>query len=208
MLNSRVNLVVLIQNGVVKKMGNRKDQILETAAEFMQTRAFSAFSYQDIADRLGITKAAIHSHYRTKELLGNALLEKNLEDLKEFHRKLDSSSDDVWDKFDGFITAAKSMVLDENKVCPVGVLQVEHNVIQESMQKAVSRYYNQNRVWMVKLLKQGRDDGEMIFQGNTEDQAELIIAAIQGALMNARAEHLEILSNVARQLKASMKPVQ
>ncbi|MGI9571631.1 MAG: TetR/AcrR family transcriptional regulator, partial [Desulfobulbia bacterium] len=183
-------------------------QILETAAEFMQTRAFSAFSYQDIADRLGITKAAIHSHYRTKELLGNALLEKSLEDLKEFHRKVENSSDDVWERFDAFVTASESLVIDENKVCPVGVLQVEHNVIQESIQKAVSRFYNQNRAWIVKLLEQGREGGEMIFQGNTEDQAELVLAAIQGALMNARAERLEILSNVAKQLKASMKSVQ
>lgn len=189
-------------------MANRKDQILQTAAELMQTRAFSAFSYQDIADRLGITKAAIHSHYRTKELLGNALLEKNVEDLKEFQHTVDSSCDDVWDKFDLFISAAKSMVVDENKVCPVSVLQVEHNVIQESMQKAVGRFYMQNKDWWVELLKQGRGEGAMVFHGNTEDQAELILAAIQGAIQNARADRLEILSNVARQLKSSMKPVQ
>ncbi|MGI9538297.1 MAG: TetR/AcrR family transcriptional regulator [Desulfocapsaceae bacterium] len=189
-------------------MGNRKDQILETAAELMQTRAFSAFSYQDIADRLGITKAAIHSHYRTKEILGNALLERSIENLKEFHRNVDAHSDDAWDKFDALFAASVDMVADENKVCPVGVLQVEHNVIQESMQKGVMKFYSTNRDWITEMLKQGRDEGVMSFQGNPEHQAELILATTQGALQNARADRLEILSNIANQIKMNMQPTQ
>ena len=189
-----------------KMISNRKQQILETAAELMQTRAFTAFSYQDIADRLGITKAAIHSHYRTKEMLGNALLEKSLEDLKELHFDAESCGDGAWDRFDAFTAKTASLVIDENKVCPVCVLQVEHNVIQESMQKGVSKIYNRNRTWMAKILKQGRDEGVMIFHGNPEDQADLILAAIQGALMNSRAEGLEIFSHIVAQIKKNMKP--
>ncbi len=187
-------------------ISNRKQQILETAAELMQTRAFTAFSYQDIADRLGITKAAIHSHYRTKEMLGNALLEKSLEDLKKLHFEAESCGEGAWDRFDAFTAKTASLVIDENKVCPVCVLQVEHNVIQESMQKGVSKIYNRNRIWMAKILKQGRDQGVMIFQGKPEDQAELILAAIQGALMNSRAEGLAIFSHIVAQIKKNMKP--
>ena len=41
----------------------RKDQILEVATELVQTRGYSAFSYQDLSDRLGITKASLHHHF-------------------------------------------------------------------------------------------------------------------------------------------------
>ncbi len=55
---------------------DRKEQILEVATELVQTRSYSAFSYQDLSDRLGITKASIHYHFRTKEDLGTAVAEK------------------------------------------------------------------------------------------------------------------------------------
>lgn len=188
-------------------MGNRKQQILEVAAELMLTKAFTAFSYQDISDKLGITKAAIHGHYRSKEMLGIALLEKIFEDVKHSHCEAESFGDGAWDRFDAFTAGLVSIALDKNKVCPVCVLQVEHNVIQESMQKGVSKIYNLNRTWMAKILKQGRDEGVMIFQGRPENQAELIMAAIQGALMNSRAEEPEIFRNIVEQIKKNMRPV-
>ena len=188
-------------------MGNRKEQILEAAAELMQTRAFSAFSYQDIADRLGITKAAIHSHYRTKEMLGNALLEKNLEDLKEIHFQVEGIGNGAWDRFNTFTDNMANMVFEENKICPVCVLQAEHNVIPESMQQGVSEIYNNNRAWVAKILKQGRDEGVMVFQGDPEDQASFILAAIQGAIMTSRAEGPEIFEKILGQIKNTMEPV-
>ena len=186
--------------------GNRKQQILEKAAELMQTRAFTAFSYQDIADRLGITKAAIHSHYRTKEMLGNALLEKYFEEAKDFYSEAESRGDGAWDKFDAFMAGLVSKIIDENKVCPVTVLQVEHNVIQESMQRGISKIYNQNKAWMTKILKQGRDEKVMVFKGTPEDQASFILATLQGALMNARAEGAELFEIIFGQIKKNMKP--
>ena len=185
---------------------NRKQQILEIAAELMLTRAFTAFSYQNIADRLGITKAAIHSHYRTKEILGVALLEKFFEDIKYSHDEAERCGDGAWDRFNSFTAGLVSKGVNENKVCPVCVLQVEHNVIKESMQKGVSKIYNLNRTWMAKILKQGRDEGVMIFQGSPKNQADLIMAATQGALMNARAEGFEIFENVVGQIKKNMTP--
>lgn len=41
-------------------MTKRKQQILDIATELLQTKVFSALSFQDIADKLGISKAAIH----------------------------------------------------------------------------------------------------------------------------------------------------
>ena len=44
---------------------DRKEQIVDMASELLQTRSFNSFSYQDLSERLGITKASIHHHFRT-----------------------------------------------------------------------------------------------------------------------------------------------
>jgi len=186
--------------------GDRKQEILEITAELMQKRTFSAFSFQDIADRLGISKAAIHSHYRTKELLGVALLEKYYDELDQVHRDIDSAGGNAWDKFDAYVASDKRYIVDENKVCPVTVLQLETNVIPESLQKGVTRIYKKNNQWLAKLLSQGVEQGQMSFQGSSEGQAALIIGALIGAFLNSRAEGSDIFDTIVEQLKNSMKP--
>jgi len=187
--------------------GNRKQEILDVTAELLQTRVFSAFSYQDIADILGITKAAIHSHYRTKEILGNALLEQYLEKTKNFLADAEGGGDTAWEKFDAFVAELVNAIMDETKGCPVTLLQVENNVIPETMQKGISKIYDLEKEWMTKILRQGRDEGGMVFPGTSEDQAALILAAVQGGYMNARAEGVERFEVIMDQIKKNMKPV-
>src|SRR5512144_3174565 len=55
------------------------EQILDIAETLIQTRSYSAFSYQDIADALGIRKASIHYHFATKADLGVAVVDRYVE---------------------------------------------------------------------------------------------------------------------------------
>lgn len=44
-----------------------RDRILETAAEVFALRGFSSSSLQDVAEKLGITKAALYYHFDSKD---------------------------------------------------------------------------------------------------------------------------------------------
>lgn len=44
-----------------------RDRILATAAELFAGRGYSSASLQDVADRLGITKAALYYHFDSKD---------------------------------------------------------------------------------------------------------------------------------------------
>ena len=55
---------------------------MEVATELVQTRGYSAFSYQDLSNRLGITKASIHHHFPSKAGLGLAVAEQYTADVK------------------------------------------------------------------------------------------------------------------------------
>jgi len=48
---------------------------VDLAEALIQSRGYSAFSYQDISDRLGIRKASIHYHFPSKTDLGVAALQ-------------------------------------------------------------------------------------------------------------------------------------
>ena len=186
-------------------MLERKEQILDVAGELLQTRSFSAFSYQDISDRIGISKASIHHHFPTKEDLGKALAaryrtaQKNtLEDISRKYQR-------PWDRFDAYIAMTTEILQAGNKICPLGSLQAEHNIISTEMQEEINSLCSFMLSWLSGVLADGRREGVMTFPGKPEDQAALIHAAIQGALQNARAEGPKQFSVVIRQLKDAMK---
>ena len=68
--------------------------LLNEAEALLRTRGYAAFSYADLAERVGIRKASIHHHFRTKEELGVSLIDAYLVKFKaarlEFSHYLDS----------------------------------------------------------------------------------------------------------------------
>ena len=113
---------------------------MEITAELIQKKGFSAFSYQDIADQINISKAAIHSHFRTKEILGNEFLAYYLEETKKMHRQSENLVVLPGINSTFYISMMENMTIVENKICPVTVLQVECNIIPESMKVGLSKY--------------------------------------------------------------------
>ena len=62
-----------------KQRSETAEQILDLAETLIQTRGYSAFSYQDISDALGIRKASIHYHFASKTDLGIAVVDRYVE---------------------------------------------------------------------------------------------------------------------------------
>lgn len=62
--------------------GDTKEKIVTIARDYFQSVGFRSFSFQDIANDLGIKKASIHYHYPSKEELGLEILEAYNKDFK------------------------------------------------------------------------------------------------------------------------------
>ena len=53
---------------------DRKTEILKLTAEMLKVKGFDSFSYNDLSQEIGISKASIHHHFKRKGDLGLALL--------------------------------------------------------------------------------------------------------------------------------------
>ena len=186
-------------------MRDRKEQILDVAGELVQTRSFSAFSYQDLSDRIGISKASIHHHFPSKHDLGKALAARYRASYKNALEGISARCTNSWDQLDEYLDMVTAVMRSGTKICPIGSLQAEHNVITREMQEEVHGLCRTIQSWLAGVLAEGRKKGGMVFPGTPEDQAALIYSAIQGALQNARAEGPKQFTTVVRQLKASLK---
>ena len=187
-------------------MEDRKSEIIEAAADLLESRSFSGFSYQDLSDRLGIQKASIHHHFKTKEDLGVALSEHYHDAYRTRLEEISRLYANPWDRFEAYLSLSSDIMLTGDKISPGGVLQAENNVIPERVRDGINEMMRYVREWLTGVLSRGKAQRVMAFPGTPEDQATLVIAALQGALQNARAEGPALYQAVVRQLRASVKP--
>lgn len=187
-------------------MSDRKTELLTLAEELLQTRGYSGFSYADLAAALGISKAAIHHHFPTKEDLGLALYERYLTQVREVHRTIDERAGNCLEAFGMLVDVGRELIVDGCKTCPSGILEAELDALPASMADAARRLDETMHEWMTGLLARGRGRAELLFEGTPEDQAWLVLATFQGAFQKARSAGAETYQVITRQLLRSMIP--
>jgi len=186
-------------------MSDRKTEILELTAELLKQKSFSAFSYQDLADALGIRKASVHHHFATKADLGLALLEFYGANSRRLMEGLRETAPDPGDALRQFIGGAEAVMLDgAYRVCPHGAFDEDAAVLPESIQEGLAKLRNELWNALTELLEDARQAGGANFGGEASAQALLVMAALEGARAAARCGDREPFKAVVRQLLSSM----
>lgn len=160
-------------------------RILDVAERLAQVRGFNGFSYADIADELGITKAALHYHFATKADLGEALISRYAARFGEALASIDAGTTPAPAKLQGYAELYAD-VLRNQRMCLCGMLAAEYPTLPSAMQASVVSFFDQNEAWLQDVLQQGRGDGSLHFTGSARDAARMVISCLEGALLVTR----------------------
>lgn len=183
-----------------------KREILDTAEAMIQDRGFNAFSYQHIAERLGVKNAAIHYHFRSKADLGVAVIERYRRRFHRWAERLEAEGRDPWSRLEAHFEIYLDLLDSGRRICPSGVLQAEFHSIPEEMREAVRLLVTDMQSWLAALLAEGRERGAFQFPGEAADQAVVIGATLQGGLQIARACGPERFAAALEQIRRQLKP--
>jgi TetR/AcrR family transcriptional regulator, transcriptional repressor for nem operon len=162
-------------------------RILDVAERMLQVRGYNGFSYGDVAPELGITRAALHYHFKGKAELGQALIERYAARFSAALDHLDATAPDAAAKLRGYIDLY-SDVLSADRMCLCGMLAAEHRTLPESLQQAVCDFFSANTAWLRKVLDEGCADGSLRCPGTAEDSASMILGVLEGGMLIARLD--------------------
>lgn len=160
-----------------------KDKILESAQRLIQQRGMNGFSYADIADEVGVRKASLHHHFATKTDLVEHLLARYQQQLQEYLGSLSGQTPGA--RLQGYISLYRHNFC-EQRACLGGMLATEILTLSPSLQPALSRFFALQQQWLSQVLSEGQASGELALGSSAEQQASLLISALQGALMLSR----------------------
>ena len=160
--------------------------ILDVAEKLVQTRGFNGFSYADISAELGITKASLHYHFRTKADLGRTLIARYKETFRLALEEIDGAdlapTARLWRYANIYARA-----LADARMCLCGMLAAEYSTLPGAMQDEIRRFFDLNEEWLCRVVELGREQGELSLDGPSRDIARLLLGALEGAMLVARS---------------------
>ncbi len=182
-------------------------QVLDVAERLVQTRGFNGFSYADIASELGITKATLHYHFRTKAELGGRLIERYSETFRAALDAIAAAGAPAPERLARYARLYADVLRNE-RMCLCGMLAAEYSTLPAPMQHQIRHFFDLNEAWLSTVLEEGRQAGTLRFDGPAAEMAGLLLGALEGAMLVARsyADPSRFESSATRLLD-DLKPV-
>jgi TetR/AcrR family transcriptional repressor of nem operon len=157
-----------------------REQIIHVARDLIQTRSYLGFSFQDIADQVGLRKASLYHHFPSKESLGVEVLRESTQAFKDWTTKTPAAPEQ---KLQGYFLMFRNALHAGQGVCPAGALAPGWDCINDDLRDAVRELRNTQILWLTGVL--GAVGSKK--QPRPVDQvAAYVFAVCQGALISAR----------------------
>ncbi|AOR65737.1 MULTISPECIES: TetR/AcrR family transcriptional regulator [Pectobacterium] len=165
-----------------------RDRLLNEANLLMRMRGYSAFSYADLSKKIGITKASIHHHFATKDILGEAVVVRAIEESSVVFSSIESKSTSVRDRLTDYIEIfAEGYRTYLLPLCCA--LSADLANLPDNIKLQATSYFDFQINWLTRIISVGIASGE-VSQSLDPDRTALIILNIcEGASVVARATH-------------------
>ncbi len=161
--------------------------ILDAAQQLVQTQGYNAFSYADIAARVGIRKASIHYHFPSKSALGRELIVRYRTRFRQSLVLIKENSNNAFDTLKLYVGLYSSVLQDEYHMCLCGMLAAEMKTLPQAMKEELQGFFAENVVWLTTVLEEGLRTKTVTYTGSAQAEAQSLLAGLQGAMLVSRA---------------------
>jgi len=166
--------------------GAQAQRILDVAEELAQRRGYNGFSYADIAERLGVTKASLHYHFASKAALGRALIDRYHRVFAAALQAIEREVADPLEQLQHYVLLYERVLSDE-RMCLCGMLAAEFTTLPEPMQAGLRRFFDANERWLTAALARGLRAERVRLRESARARARLLLGALEGAMLVARS---------------------
>jgi TetR/AcrR family transcriptional repressor of nem operon len=173
--------------GVYHTIGSmdKREKILNSAQRLIQTRSFHGFSFQDIADEVGIRKASLYHYFASKDDIALAVLERAAKWVRARMEMLEER--DPTERLEGYFDIYRIIHGKGERMCPGGSFGAVLDAVSSPVQAALHRFTKLHLDWLEGIVRDGVERGQFqIGDQRPRDIATQIAAGIQGALVIGR----------------------
>jgi TetR/AcrR family transcriptional regulator, transcriptional repressor for nem operon len=164
-----------------------REQILDATENLMQDRGYSGFSFQDVADIVGIRKASIYYYFPAKGDLGRAVVARYRTAMQSAFAGLpEARPSEFWPLLKQYLAPMVAYGKTPDKACLAGILIGELLNLPKELQTEIRAFFDEHEMFFTELLHRGREAGQFKFDGEARAMAQLLFSAMEGGLLIKR----------------------
>ena len=162
-----------------------RQRILDSAQRLTQTRSFHGFSFQDIADEVGVRKASLYHHFDSKDDVAVAMLKRAADWVRAELKKTEER--EPKERLEAYFDIFHQIYGKGERMCPGGSFAAVFDAVSSPVQTAVHRFAKMHVDWLEDVVRDGVEQGQFtVGDQRPRDVAAQIAAAVQGALLVGR----------------------
>jgi len=182
-----------------------RTKILNSAQRLIQTRSFEGFSFQDIADEVGIRKASLYHHFDSKDAVAIGVLKRGADWVTG---QLDATKELAPpERLERYFDLFHDLHGKAERMCPGGSFASVLGAVSPAVQRALHAFTKMHLDWLEGVVREGAALGAFeIGEQAPRDVALQIFSSVQGALLTGRlTADPGVLDAVATELRTYLR---
>lgn len=161
-------------------------RVMDVAEALIQQRGYGGFSFDDVAQAVGIRKPSVHHHFRTKADLVTALARRYTERFESALAAIDVARRDPMVRLKAYVRLFATTYAQDGRLCVCGMLGAEADALPGEVADAVAGFFRLNLDWLTAAFRDAQQSGQVTAAQRAEHLAELMLSALEGAMVVGR----------------------
>lgn len=172
----------------MKSMTSTSEKILDVAQSLIVAGGYNGFSYADISAAIGIRKASIHHHFPTKAELVAVLVDRYRGQAEAGLSSLRSQVASPDEQLQAYLNYWDTCIRDASQpFCVCAMLAGEMQMLPDEVASRVRAHFQSLATWLAAVLSAGAEQGLFRLNRSPEEEAQMLMASVHGAMLSARA---------------------
>lgn len=172
----------------MKTTASTSEKILDVAQSLIVAGGYNGFSYSDISATIGIRKASIHHHFPTKAELVAVLVDRYRQQAEAGLKFVEERFASPVEQLQSYLNYWQACIRDASpSFCVCAMLAGEMPMLPENVASSVRSHFHSLSKWLATVLKAGAEQGLLRLEKPPEEEAQMLMASVHGAMLSARA---------------------
>jgi len=161
-------------------------RIAQVAQNLVQEVGYNGFSFEHIAQEVGMRKASIHHHFASKADLGVAVVQSYTHAFEGALQGILSSAPSAPQRLTAYADLFEATFANQQHLCVCGMLSAEANSLDAAVKAQVQHFFQSNMTWLTYVVQEGMDSGAIQKGNDAAAVAQTCLSMLEGAMLVGR----------------------
>jgi TetR/AcrR family transcriptional repressor of nem operon len=162
------------------------ERVVDAAEGLIQQHGYNGFSYDDVAQLVGIKKPSIHHHFPKKEELVAVVAQRYTHRFRSELLCIEGQHAKAPERLSAYAALFERTFAIDRRLCVCGMLGAETDSLPELVASEVAHFFKVNLDWLSLVIGEGQSAGLINARISAAALAEQFLCAMEGAMMVGR----------------------